>query len=274
MYGAAKAGAAYIPKYLDEDPAVQVDPRGWVQSANDGRPLDSLLYSAVTHTKMLLGSGQSAADALGAGGAWLDMLAHTQVADAARGAAGVAITSTPRMGYSRLVSPPCCQRCAVLAGKFFKWNAGFQRHPRCDCRHVPVKEGSPLRDVDQHIGPDQIKDLTKAQRSAIADGADQNQVINAHRAGSRSSDGMTTVEGTTRRGYASYVNREVARQKGEVSKETVVRSRGRRNVTRTKPRLTPEAIYRLSSTREEAVRLLGLNGYLLGDIAKVAARVA
>lgn len=269
MLGAAKAGAAYVPEALDDGSAAGLVAAGpFARAASDGRALDSLLYSAVVRVKTNLNGGTSPQDALAAGGAWLDTLTRTQVADAGRGAAGVAITATPRAGYERMVTPPCCQRCAVLAGKFFRWNAGFQRHPLCDCRNSPILEGQ--QRSPSAISPTDVKDLTLAQRAAIADGADLNQVVNAKRGRS----GMTTTEGTTRRGYASYVRREVARQRGLVERETVSRGTGRRNMTRTQPRLTPETIHRLASTREEAVRLLALNGYIVGDVAAVAARVA
>ena len=143
-----------------------------------------------------------------------------------------------------MVSAPCCQRCAVLAGKFFKWNDGFLRHPRCDCRHIPAKD-SDWQGRTSEVGPDQIRDLTQAQRQAIADGADQNQVINAHRRGARSADGMSTSEGTTRRGFAGQ------RRPGQ-------------------QRMTPEAIYRTSATREEAIEKLRANGYILDRAPAVA----
>lgn len=236
--GAARAGAAYVPESLDFDAEVlgAVNPNRFAASASDGRPLDSLLFSAVVRSKLHLGNGEQLPEALAAGGNWLDILVRTQVADAARGAAGVAIAARPRVGYERMAAPPCCQRCAVLAGKRFRWNEGFQRHPRCDCRHVPVGEDSSRRHTGP-IDPDQIRDLTVSQRHAIADGADVNQVINAHRAKRRSADGMTTSEGTTSRGLA-----------------------GQRGATQ---RLTPDAIYRVSATREEAVARLKANGYLI-----------
>ena len=86
---------------------------------------------------------------------------------------------------------------------------------------------------------------------------------------------MMTSEGTTRQGWASYVEREVAKQRGEIAKETAT-SVGPRGfvdnyvVRRTAPRLTPEAIYRVSATREEAVRLLAKNGYIVGPLEDVA----
>lgn len=253
--GAAKAGAAYVPATLaaggtEVAPAGAVAAARWAGIASDGRPLDSLLYSSVVHTREQLGP-QGATQALEAGGKQLDMLARTQVADAARGAAGVAIAARPRVGYVRMVSPPCCQRCAVLAGKPYKWNDGFLRHPKCDCRHIPTAEDAPSGFTGT-ISADQVRDLTADQRRAVSDGADLNQVINAHRRGARSKDGMTTSEGGTRRGvYGGY------RRNADGSLTKLKKGE------KAPKRLTPEGIYRLSATREEALGFLRKFGYLL-----------
>jgi hypothetical protein len=108
--------------------------------------------------------------------------------------------------------------------------------------------------------------LTKAQRQALEDGADLSQVVNAHRVGARSKDGMTTSEGTTRRGLASRRMRELAAAEGRTLAETST-AVGRRGyitnyVERRTTRLTPEGIYRVSATREEAIQRLRDNGYI------------
>lgn len=221
--GAARNGAGYVGDTLDElgqsvEPEARVRVVAFAEFASDGRPLGSLLEGAKVRAKV--------AQSLDAGGAWLDMAAHTQVQDAGRQAASVDMFTRPKVGYVRAVNPPCCQRCAVLAGRFYKVDA-FLRHPRCDCFMIPSTVAQP-EGFGQSVEPDQIKDLTKAQREAIADGADMNRVINSHRAGKRSKDGMTTTE---------------------------LAKRGQK-------RLTPEAIYRVSSTREEALRRLSDNGYI------------
>lgn len=232
--GAARAGAAYVPIALAQTgytdrAAVTVIPGRFAGIASDGRPLGSLMYSAVIRAKITATAGVDPPAALAAGGQWLDQVVRTQVADASRGAAGVAIAARPRVGYVRMINPPCCQRCAVIAGRFFRFNTGFNRHPGCDCRHTPVTEDAADGYTDR-VSPAQVKDLTQAQRQAITDGGDMNQVINARRAGRRSSDGMTTTEGTTRRSGS---------------------------------RLTPEGIYRVSASRDEVLRRLRDNGYVL-----------
>lgn len=234
--GAARNAAAFVPAALAEQGQEvaaqgQVNPTAFAGWSSDGRTLDGLLVGAKVHSK----ESQS----LDVGGKWLDMVAQTLVADAARQAAQVDMFARPRVGYVRAVNPPCCKRCAPLAGKFSRSEVAFQRHPRCDCFNVPTLEGATHPGVT--IGPDDVKDLTKAQRQAIADGADMNQVINSDRG--RAKNGLTTTEGATRRGIAG---------------KALGAGRGKRAV-----RLTPEGIYRIASDRNEALRLLGQHGYLL-----------
>lgn len=231
--GAARDGAAYVPETLGElgapvDPVADVAPEGFAGVASDGRPLESLLYGAVTQAKTELGLSGDPGQALAAGSVALSMYVHTQVADAARGAASVAIAARPGVGWTRMVNPPCCGRCAILTGRVYRYSQGFRRHPRCDCRHIPATEdvaGDVTTSPDGLFREGLVRGLTKGQRAALAEGADPGRVVNA----SRKASGMTTTE---------------AAVKGRV-------------------RLTPDGIYRLAADREETVRLLRANGYLL-----------
>lgn len=179
---AAQDGAFAVPLALAQQgqsvaPVARVVPNQLAGVASDGRSLLSLLESSVVEAKRASALGRSPAESLAIGGRHLEMVAHTQVADTARDASSLAITARRRVVWVRLVNPPCCQRCAVLAGKVFGFNQGFKRHPRCDCTHVPQTEANPhLTGVT--IGPDDVKDLTVRQREAIADGADFNRTIN------------------------------------------------------------------------------------------------
>lgn len=233
--GSARSAVEYVPAVLDEQDittkgAARVSPKAFagVASSLDGvayGSLDSLLYGAVIHARS---DAQSLTERLSAGRSFLDRAVQTQVADAARQAVGVGVAIREQVGWARMVNPPCCQRCAVLAGRVYRYSQGFQRHPHCDCTMIPthlVGDNPP----GIKVGPDDVKDLTKAQRQAIADGSDFNRVVNSHRAGKRSSDLMSTSE--------------LAR-KGRV-------------------RLTPEGIYKVSATRDEALKRLRDNGYLL-----------
>ena len=272
---AAAAGVRYAAGQVGE-PVAKVSAAAFGGWASDGLPLDSLLYGAVVKAREKFGSGVGDDQVLLAGQRWLERAVRVQVADAGRVATGTAITATPNAGWVRYVNLPCCQRCAVLAGKFFRWNQGFQRHHGCNCVHRPVSEDAP-DGYSADIQPGQIHDLTEAQRRAIADGADMNQVINAYRSVSPSqrTKMITTTEGTTRRGWASYVRRRAAQLQGQQINEAV-RLVGRRGVIRNYPerrikaRPTPELIYAKDLTRDEAVQVLARFGYIVGDLNKVA----
>ena len=115
--GAARNGAAYVPATLAElgqrvTPDGAVSPRAMVGAQSlDGLTygsLDALLYGAVIHAKRA--DVESLPERLYAGGSRLQTLVHTQVSDAAKQSASVAITARPGVGYVRPVSAPCCQR--------------------------------------------------------------------------------------------------------------------------------------------------------------------
>lgn len=189
MVGAARAAAAAVPVALEQTgfsvPAeAEVVPEAFGRTASDGRALGSLLYSAVVTARTTPGDQ---AMRLAAGMGWLDVAVRTQISDATRAAGSVAIATRPRVGYIRMVNPPCCQDCAVLAGKWFRWNTGFKRHPHCDCIHRPAHEDEAPAGYAAQIDPSQIHDLTEGQRKAISDGADLGRVVNQRRTGGRMS---------------------------------------------------------------------------------------
>lgn len=178
-----------------------------------------------------------------------------QVKDAARGAAGAEITSRPQWTrYVRLLTPPSCKRCVVLAGKVYRDLDGFDRHPpTCDCVHVPVESWDDAHDRGLVSSPaeafekGQIRDLTRAERKAVEDGADLTAVIN-------SSSGVYTADMFGRRVSATRVG-------------TTRRSAWRKQNPNRRIRLRPESIYRIvdqeyGGDREQALRLLRANGYL------------
>ncbi|WML63649.1 Hint domain-containing protein [Rhodococcus sp. AH-ZY2] len=133
----AVAGAdGYVEDVLDElgtPVAAAAEPvtAGLVGIASDGRELDSLMYGAVITSKRGIGQGLGLEDAWGLGMKALLLRVQTQVADAARVATGLSITVRPGVGYVRMLNPPSCPKCAVLAGKFYGHNRGFLRHPGC-----------------------------------------------------------------------------------------------------------------------------------------------
>ena len=227
-----------------------VDPDAFAGFTADGRNLDTLLRGPAITTRTLIAGGIEPAQALAAGGRQLSMMVLTEVADAGRGAAGVQIAARPRVGYVRMLNPPSCSRCVILAGRFYRWNQGFLRHPRCDCTHVPTMGtdqaeafargliDDPYEAFNRMSEAEQNRIFTNAGARAIRDGADMYQVVNARR-GMRFR-GAFTSEGTSRHGWAGQILR-----------------RGQR-------RMTPETIYRLNPNREQAVDALRAQGYITG----------
>lgn len=236
---AAAAAGLYVDDVLD-DPAARVEgrilPGALAGIASDGRPLADLLYRPAITALGQISAGQSPARAMTSGAFTLDLITRTQVADAGRVADGMAVVVRPQVsGYVRMIVGKTCARCLILAGRVYRWNQGFARHPRCDCRHVPVAgivpsdiRVSPRGYFDSldRAGQDELFGKDGAQ--AVREGADIARVVNARR-------GMVTADGrlfTTERA-------------------------GRR------PRLMPEQIYRDAKDREDAVRLLRMHGYIL-----------
>jgi len=245
---AASAGASYgaatlAAQGLYDAPQHFVNPKGFAGFASDGRSLQGLLYASVPHTKGLIAGGMDVKDAVSKGRGFLSMVTQTTIADAGRAAAGVDTATRRNVGYVRMLNPPSCSRCSILAGRFYRWNAGFNRHPKCDCVHVQTTavaaaeteglihdpyeyfKGLPAAEQDRTYG--------KAEAQAIRDGADIFQVVNARRG--VKPGGLITTEGTSRRG----------------------------NFGRNGPRLTPEAIYAKGLSREQTLSELERYGYIL-----------
>lgn len=241
----ANIAALLHAQQLTADPAGDVDPDAFAGIASDGRPTASLLELSNVYALQRVGAGENPEDALGVAGRWLERTVGTQVLDAGRGAASVAIAARPDVGgYIRVLTPPSCSRCAVLAGNWYRWSADFARHPSCDCTQAPAgdaRAGSDLRtDAGELFRAGQITDLSAADTQAIRDGADISQVVNAGR-GMYSAGGRSfTREGTSRRGVYGRTDA------------------GRAHV----PRPTPEQIYRDAASRADAIQLLRRFGYL------------
>jgi hypothetical protein len=146
----AAAGAdSYVQRALDaQEMAVtaeaMVDADSLAGVASDGRPLDSLLYQPAITTLTAIKQGAAPTQAKLLGSISLDMIVRTQVADAGRVATGIAVATRPSVGYIRMLNPPSCSRCVVLAGRWYRWNRGFQRHPRCFPAGVAVTGPSTL----------------------------------------------------------------------------------------------------------------------------------
>jgi len=180
QFGAAQDGASYVPLALSQQgqrsvPVAQVVPAAFAGKAPGGGLLSNMLYGAVIQARTV--AATSTAQRLQAGRNWLDAAVQTTVMDASRDASAAAITARPSVQWVRVVDVPCCQRCAVLAGKVFRYETQFERHPNCGCQTLPQTVANP--DASGIIiGPDDVRDLTSKQRQMIDDGHDFNKVIN------------------------------------------------------------------------------------------------
>lgn len=256
---AAHAGTLYSGLALAQQnsyvvPDFFVDPEPLVGIASDGRSLEGFLSSPAYSTVEALREGAPTGPTLASGQRILEMLGRTLIADTARQAASIDIATRRNVGYVRMLNPPSCDRCTVLAGKHYDWNQGFLRHPQCDCVHVPAtnralrgaaREGllvNPYEYFHSLSVADQEKFFGKNYAQAIREGADIFQVVNAKRGRDRYM-GVFTTEGTTRHGHA-FLGLKPGQK-----------------------RLTPDGIYsqarRFNLSREETLGLLRTHSYLL-----------
>jgi hypothetical protein len=201
--------------------------------------------------------------------------------------------------------PGACGRCAVLAGRWYRYDAAFERHPHCLCGQIPAPEdlaGDALTDpklyFDSISEAEQDRAFTKAGAQAIRDGADVSQVVNARRgAAGLSAPGRLTaaekkllngggrLERTDLYGRALFITREGTTKRGvyggySIREEGAVASRemrGGKLITRSRartPRLMPESIYEIAADREDAIRLLTRYGYVTSNLAEKAAQAS
>jgi hypothetical protein len=158
-----------------------------------------------------------------------DRLVSTLIQDAGRTAAVVDIASRPALtGYVRSLNPPSCSRCAVLAGRVYRYSDGFQRHPGCDCIMSATTTGQGpflVTDPTDLLESGQIRGLSKGDMEALDNGADLGRVVNVR----RKQAGLT-------------VGSSVYSRAGQ---------------------LTPQGVLNVASDRAQAIELLRQYGYLL-----------
>ena len=268
----ARAALDYVPRVLAETglrdaPSGEFQPASLVGIASDGRPLDSLAYGGVIPAKQAVADGASTRGGLANGGGWMDLMTKLQVADAARQAVGVMTTARKDIGGTiRVLNPPSCQRCAILAGRFYRWSTGFQRHPRCDCVNLPAgsagwarAEGF-LTDPMDAYRRGEIRDLTEAQKFAIDNGADISGVVNATRGMSTTATSRTVGKRAAKTLPSGAATPIVA--PGMPDLLAGVRQELARRPKTSAAYPTPEGIYREARDRDDAIRLLRHWGYL------------
>jgi hypothetical protein len=291
---AAELADPYLSQVLDNSTAsAAIDVGGMVE------PSGGLLYLPAVQANNLIGQGLGVGAALTAAAQRLAMYTQTSVVDTARSAVAAGMAARPHAaGYYRALRPPSCARCAILAGKFFRWNAGFKRHPRCDCVHTPVNAPDDRFEYDARaaIAAGQVTGLSKADLKAIVEhGANPAQVVNAKQAMYNVGEFQATHASTTRRSIAGarMLARSIDRTAGiDVTKQMYTNYafdrltaakyadlfRAGKTYTRTTrggrqqryayrflrtPRPTAQQIVASASSRSEAVRLLTNYGYII-----------
>lgn len=245
-----------------------------------GVPLGAALAATPVRAKQAVSGGASPSDAMSESARWLMAATTTILADSWRTAESLHM-ATRNVGYVRAVNGGACGRCVILAGRWYRWNRGFDRHPGCKCYHIPASENvagdwttDPRAYFDSRTPAEQIKLMgSRANAQAVIDGADMGQIVNAYRRtnglqvaglspiqtaryGSRAV--RFTTEGTTRRGSAYAAMRE----HGAVKAANDAMAAGQRYHHTQVARIMPQSIYQHASSRSEALRLLRLYGWI------------
>jgi hypothetical protein len=248
----------------------QLVPGAFVGVTGAGAPLAEALLAPMWTTLAQVARDVPVAHALARGGAVLDIVARTAIADAGRAADSVGMVARPAVtSYVRVVESGACNRCIVLAGREYGVSKAFARHPRCHCGMEPVtREHRPepvdAKDLfDKMSAAEKKKTFGEAAVKAIEDGADIAQVVNARRGMASAvvygQKILKTSEGVTRRGIAGQRLRGFEKTGGQrFGAETGSRARSNR------PRLMPEEIYKQADgDRDHSLRLLRLHAYIV-----------
>ena len=221
------AAIPYVSDVLAETgqrgvPAGAVVPAAFLSSTPDGYPVGSMLDSVPVRAKQAVARGAGVREARLFAAGWLSRFALTMLADTRRSVFQADIGARPRVtGYVRMLNPPSCSRCAILAGKRFLWNQGFQRHPNCDCIHIPASEqvaGSFTTDPYEYFKSlserEQDRIFGKYQAQAIRDGADIFQVVNVSQRAMpvAGRSGLVRYAGGTRRTLEDIYLRDPSRR--------------------------------------------------------------
>lgn len=191
--GAAREATSYVPAVLAEQgttaaPVAAVEPLGFARGSS-GLALGDVTATVPAMVKRSVGQGAEQV-ALTRGLSLLEGITETLVADAFRLATVADMVTRPNVvTWTRVLNPPSCGRCAVLAGKVFRWNQGFPRHPRCDCKHLPstvaAPPGSRLLDprayFDSLPPAEQERLFGKGVAQRIRDGEDLTEAVNSSR---------------------------------------------------------------------------------------------
>jgi len=271
----ADGALAYVPDVLDDapDPLYESEGSRFVGVSGDGLPVASLAYGSVIQAKQAIAGGLDVAEALARGGRHLTLATGTMLSDTGRAAEKVSGGARRVKTWTRMLNPPSCGRCVILAGKTSRQSEAFNRHPGCDCRNIPSTEDTgddattdPKAYLDGLSADEQDHVLgSKANGQAFRDGADMNQLINAYRKAGAVRPGQIhgvgikyTREGTTRRGHAYW-----QMSQAQYVKEQGIFRNGSKYYRLKSPRLMPESIYQIAKDQADAKRLLKLYGWVV-----------
>ena len=236
---AAIAAAAYTPALLREtrletEPVGELSLDRFLEYAPDGRTVDGLYEQAAISAKTRMSRGLMPQLALQQVSALVLTMTLTTLSDTVRSVVAADMTRRPQVtGYVRQLVPPSCSRCVILAGRWYRWNEGFQRHPGCDCIHIPAREDhagdlttDPYVYFNSLTKEQQDRLFGKADAQAIRDGADIYRVVNIRERG------LATAKGARKFG--------------------------------TPHRLTIDDIYEQAKFRDDAIRLMRQEGFITG----------
>lgn len=249
---------------------MSIVPEAFAGHAANGGTLTKELVAPLVELYVSLASGVDTVEAYQSSFDSMDAILTNEIHDAARQAESVQMVDHKVTYYIRFVEPGACSRCILLANRHYKWNAGFERHPRCRCYHIQYEStyrdpvgsypGSGTLVDNRTIDPFKVAEqatpkqifaaMTEAQQNdtfgiadarAIRDGADIYQVVNSS---TKSTKWWTTITGPQGQQY-----------RGTIQGSTANGGRAR---------LVPEAIYQIAGNDQAyAQRLLRINGYIL-----------
>ncbi len=245
--GADSVGRMLAEQGSKADAVAQVRTMSLIGTASDGRSMGGLV------------------DVMqGLAPVYRDRIVTTQIADAARSGSRVGMAVRPRVkGYVRQVNAGACDRCAILAGVAYRSQDAFERHPRCSCTNIPVAEDNgddyttdPRAFFDSLDEAAQDATFTKAGASAIRDGADMAQVVNAR-------SGMSSAQVSLRGRYVA-AGRKARDASGLYTTTAGMSARGVAGMALGpgKVRLMPESIVQIATSTEDRLRLLKVHGYI------------
>lgn len=270
----------YIPAVLEDTgqtrtlrPDALTNTDAFVGVAGNGMQTSAVIGTATIRAKQGVSRGLTEFQALQQAGNWLTQTVGTILSDTERAVEATGIGTRGVTGWVRMLTPPSCGRCVVLAGKWYARNQGFERHPRCDCRHIPASEavGEDLR----ISVPDYLASLDKAGQVKVLGseanwrawdefGADPNQIINAYRSKMSTAQDLRgntvryTAAGSSRRGFGGGRMSRASRM--DLDAGAVV-APGRTNPALV--RRMPETILRTTEGREQTLRQLRLYGWVI-----------